>query len=263
MTTRLTVASTVLLLCVASAVWAQATFSDVPDDHPQADDIAYAVSQGWFAGYEDGTFRPDATLIDRHVVTVFRRAFPDGVSRADLATVLRAGQTALNTTTPTTTPATTPTTTPTVGTGSWEYFDGTGLHGDYEGYRVTSTSSSAPDWEDRDPVLFVRCGVGNDEWDSVFIATPFLLFNDNTTDTMTVAYRFDDQTQVTTDNGWWSSEDSTSALFASSASSGFARALQNTDGDYLYTSLRGRNDTESAEFDITGLDAVLEALDCI
>ena len=40
MTTRLTVAITVLLLGVASAVWAQTTFSDVPDDHPQADDIA-------------------------------------------------------------------------------------------------------------------------------------------------------------------------------------------------------------------------------
>ena len=251
MTTRLAVAITVLLLCIASAVWAQTTFSDVPDDHPQADDIAYAVAQGWFAGYEDGTFRPDDTLIDRHVVTVFRRAFPDGVSRADLATVLRAGETALN--------ATTPTTTPTVGTGSWKEFDGTGLHGDYEGYLVLSTSSSAEDWQFY-PTLFIRCGVGNEAWDSVFIGTPFLLFNDIDTDTMTVAYRFSDQTQVTTDNGWRSSEDSDSTLFASS---GFTRALQNTDGDHLYTSLRGRNDTESAEFDITGLDAVLEALDCI
>ena len=251
MTTRLAVAITVLLLCIASAVWAQATFSDVPDDHPQADDIAYAVAQGWFAGYEDGTFRPDDTLIDRHVVTVFRRAFPDGVSRADLATVLRAGETALNTTTPTTTP--------TVGTGSWKYVDGTGLHGDYEGYIVLSTSSSAEDWQ-FDPILVIRCGVGNEAWDDVFIGTQFLLFNDIDTDTMTVAYRFSDQTQVTTDNGWRSNEDSDSGLLASS---GFISALENTDGDYLYTSLRGRNATESAEFDITGLDAVLEALDCI
>ena len=32
-------------------------------------------------------------------MTVFGRAFPDGVSRADLATILRAGETALTTTT--------------------------------------------------------------------------------------------------------------------------------------------------------------------
>ena len=251
MATRLAVAITVLLLCIASAVWAQTTFSDVPDDHPQADDIAYAVAQGWFAGYEDGTFRPDATLIDRHVVTVFRRAFPDGVSRADLATVLRAGETALN--------ATTETPPPTVGTGSWVYADGTGVHGDYEGYGVPATSSSAEDWEFT-PTLIIRCGVGNDEWNSVFIGTPFLLFNDYDTGTMTVVYRFSDQTQATTDNGWWSTEDSDSALFAPS---GFKSALQNTTGDYLYAFLRDSDNTERAEFDLTGLDAVLEALDCI
>ena len=156
MTTRLTVTITVLLLCVTSAVWAQTTFSDVPDDHPQADDIAYAVSQGWFAGYEDGTFRPDATLIDRHVVVVFRRAFPDGVTRADLATVLRAGQTALNTTTPTTTPS--------VGTGSWVHATGTGVYNHHEGHGVPSTSSSTEDWQRGHNHCCIRCGVGNHQW---------------------------------------------------------------------------------------------------
>ena len=240
-----------VLLVGAGVAWAQVQFTDLGETHPQYDDIQYAVEQGWFEGYPDGSFRPDRKLTTNQAVTVFGRAFPDGVSRADLATILRAGQTALN--------ATTTTAERTVGTGLWEYFDGTGIHGDFEGYFVPSTSSSAEDWQ-RAPSLYVRCGVVNDEWDGVFITTPFLLFNDFDTDTMTVVYRFSNQAQATTDNGWWSDEDSNSGVFASS---GFIGALKNTDGDYLYTSLRDRFSTEAAEFDITGLDAVLEALDCI
>lgn len=86
----------VLLAVSVTTAWAAHTFSDVPDDHPQAGDIAYAVEKGWFVGYDDGTFRPDNKLIDRHVVIVFRRAFPEGVTRADLATILRAGDQVLN-----------------------------------------------------------------------------------------------------------------------------------------------------------------------
>ena len=51
-----------VLALSATAAWAVHTFSDVPDDHPQADDIAYAVEQGWFQGYPDGTFKPDRAL---------------------------------------------------------------------------------------------------------------------------------------------------------------------------------------------------------
>lgn len=99
--TRIIAARVVGVACVVLAVSATAAlathnFSDVPDDHPQAGDIAYAVEKGWFAGYPDGTFRPDDTLIDSHIVIVFRRAFPMGVTRADLATILRAGDEVLN-----------------------------------------------------------------------------------------------------------------------------------------------------------------------
>ena len=79
----------------ATAAWAAHTFSDVPDEHPQADDIAYAYEQGWFVGYPDGTFQPEGELTVDHGVAVFRRAFPDGLTRADLATILRAGEAAL------------------------------------------------------------------------------------------------------------------------------------------------------------------------
>ena len=98
----------VLLAVSATAVWAVAGFSDVPEDHPQAEDIQYAVDQGWFQGYPDGSFKPDRTLSTQQAVTVFGRAFPDGVSRADLATILRAGEVALNAPTTTTTATTQP-----------------------------------------------------------------------------------------------------------------------------------------------------------
>ena len=96
MATRVAVVVCLVLAVTVTAAWATHTFSDVPDDHPQAADIAYAVEKGWFQGYGDGTFRPDNTLIDDHVVIVFRRAFPVGVTRADLATILRAGDEVLN-----------------------------------------------------------------------------------------------------------------------------------------------------------------------
>ena len=92
---RVVLAVLAILVAGASMAWAQTRFSDVPTDHPQADDVAYAVGQGWFTGYPDGTFRPDQALTDRQAVTVFRRAFPDGVTRADLATILRSGKDSL------------------------------------------------------------------------------------------------------------------------------------------------------------------------
>ena len=93
---RVVAVATLVLAVSVTAAWATHTFPDVPDDHPQAADIAYAVEQGWFRGHADGTFRPDDTLIDAHALIVFRRAFPEGVTRADLATILRAGDEVLN-----------------------------------------------------------------------------------------------------------------------------------------------------------------------
>lgn len=82
----------IVVVAIPGVVWAATTFTDLDETHPQYDDIAYAVEQGWFAGYPDGTFRPDRRLTTRQAVTVFERAFPQGVSRADLASILRAGE---------------------------------------------------------------------------------------------------------------------------------------------------------------------------
>lgn len=69
-------------------------FSDV-DGHPQENAIRRAIADDFFTGYEDGTFRPDQPISDKHVARVFRRAFPDGVTRAEMAAVMVAGQAVL------------------------------------------------------------------------------------------------------------------------------------------------------------------------
>ena len=63
--------------------------------HPQQTDIDTAATRGWFRGYPDGNFRPDRTVTAAQIAAVAGRAFPEGVSRADLAAYLRAGNQAL------------------------------------------------------------------------------------------------------------------------------------------------------------------------
>ena len=77
-----------------------ADFDDVAESHPQSGDIAYAVEQGWFQGYPDGTFRPDLTITPTQIATVISRSFPAVSTRADLAIFMRRGSQALNDLTP-------------------------------------------------------------------------------------------------------------------------------------------------------------------
>lgn len=104
-----TIATLAAVVALAVPAWAATHFQDVPDDHPHADAIRHAVDKGWFNGYPDGLFRPDQPVEDRHIVDVFRRAFPDGPTRAEMAAVLKAGTETLTSTTTTTTMATTTT----------------------------------------------------------------------------------------------------------------------------------------------------------
>lgn len=75
-------------LVAGGVAWAQTRFPDVPDDHEHATAIEYAAEKGWFAGYEDGTFKPNRKLTSNQATTVFGRAFPDGVTRAEFANIL-------------------------------------------------------------------------------------------------------------------------------------------------------------------------------
>lgn len=75
-------------------------FSDWPpaDDegHEEANaSVGYVAARGWFQGYPDGTFRPERTITSRQVAAVIGRAFPEGISRAELAAFLRHGNRAV------------------------------------------------------------------------------------------------------------------------------------------------------------------------
>ena len=69
-------------LAVVGTAFAVARFSDVDETHVQYHDIEYAVEQGWFFGYEDGTFKPDRSIPAHQLTTVIGRAFPEGATRA-------------------------------------------------------------------------------------------------------------------------------------------------------------------------------------
>ena len=83
--------ATALVLVVATTVVAQGRFTDT-DDHSLEGDIDYAANEGWFSGYDDGSFRPDQSITDRQIATVVGRAFPDGATRAEMASFMRGGR---------------------------------------------------------------------------------------------------------------------------------------------------------------------------
>lgn len=86
----------VVVLAVIGIV--AAPVAAVPSDvegHPQEAVIRTALADGYFQGYRDGLFRPDVAIADGHIATVFRRAFPSGVTRAEMAAVMVAGRAAL------------------------------------------------------------------------------------------------------------------------------------------------------------------------
>lgn len=75
-------------------------FSDWPPaghaGHEDADAaVAYAAAREWFRGYPDGTFRAERAITDRQTATVLGRAFPQGLSRAEMAAYVRHGNRAV------------------------------------------------------------------------------------------------------------------------------------------------------------------------
>lgn len=105
----------VALIALAVPVIAQIRFPDVPDDHERADSIRWAVAEGLFRGYPDGSFKPGRELSENEFRIVIRRLYDryDSWTRADVAHFLRYGIDGLQPapTAPTTTRPATPTTT--------------------------------------------------------------------------------------------------------------------------------------------------------
>ena len=76
---------------VAVPVVAQVQFSDVPANNPHRDNINYVASQKWFVGYRDGTYKPDQNISPSEMTRVLWRAFDKGLTRAEFASFLVAG----------------------------------------------------------------------------------------------------------------------------------------------------------------------------
>lgn len=117
---RWAAAGVVLAVALAGAVAAQQglfgeprQFSDVPSEgfdfrrgvptseedwHPVPsfsrydEAVEYTARRGWFEGFPDGSFRPEAELTSGQLVKVIERAFPDGMTRAQAAAFLQYGE---------------------------------------------------------------------------------------------------------------------------------------------------------------------------
>ena len=138
------------------------------------------------------------------------------------------------------------------------------IEGGYEAYSLEAVSHSGYVWQDA-PVLILRCGTtASSSNNSIFLWTPFLMFNDYTYDSSTVRYRFDGMATPFTEHSWWSTEESESLLFAPDDTS-FAERLGRAGSGRLYMEfIPGSTvgNVESAEFVVDGASEVLQALDC-
>ena len=86
--TTIAVAAAVLL---AVPVFAQIQFSDVPDNNPHRRDINFVAGERWFVGYRDGTYKPDQEISPSEMTRVLTRAFDEGLTRAEFASFMVAG----------------------------------------------------------------------------------------------------------------------------------------------------------------------------
>lgn len=98
------------LTAASAAPVASAPFPDVPGDHPRAEAIRYAKTEGLFLGYPDGTLRPDTELSGGQFAKTAKRLYDryDVWTRADWAQVLFGGLPTLAPAAETTTTATVP-----------------------------------------------------------------------------------------------------------------------------------------------------------
>ena len=261
-------------------VLAQGIFSDVTEDHEYRHQIEYAVQQGWFAGYEDGTFKPDRTISPAQMTTVFQRAFPDGVSRAEFAYQLwlphRMNQLPFSTYSDIHDPEFPAPDTHSPDSvsyvlgqdiGSWTYWSGGNINAELEAY---STS-------DYPVVLHMRC----DQYPSylaseILIGTPWTVANRPEAEGITLQYRFS-AFDTPKDVEAWSSEnpDGSTLFLQEFLSFGYSVAEYEefygesgsdlftvVESDRLYFTIPVGEHTEWVSFDTTGILDVMSVLPC-
>ena len=250
------------LLVGAGVAWAQGQFSDVDETHPQYDDIQFAVEQGWYVGYPDGTFKPDRLLTTDQAVTVFGRAFPDGVSRADLATILVGGNVRLDDLRASL-PAGQSSSSVPPDVGTWTGFEGEGVDGKYYGYWVDATIYTGSH-RVSPPSLSLRCGRGNTAYNDIFIITPWYLPADEDGNLLTRT-RFSHQDEPTLGLIWSSEESDGSALVANFDSGTLNTELKNLDDDptnWFIEIVDNLGKTNRATFQLSHTATAISSLAC-
>ena len=152
-----------------------------------------------------------------------------------------------------------PDATPPAATGLWEYFDGSGLWGNYEGYLLPE--------DDYKSYLVIRCAVDSlvdaapDKYDGVFFSTSHFISNDPDYYAANVSYRFSNDALITVDTEFHSNEQTESAIFARQS---FIDTLSEMTAEALYFEvILDNGDTLLLSFKLAGLDAVVASLDCI
>ncbi|TCZ73581.1 S-layer homology domain-containing protein [Paenibacillus albiflavus] len=80
---KMIVATMALSLSISGFASAQTTqFSDI-SKHWAKDTIEWGVTQGAVTGYEDGTFKPEATISEAEFLSMFLRAFGGEIAKAE------------------------------------------------------------------------------------------------------------------------------------------------------------------------------------
>ena len=83
-------------LAAGATAFAQSAYRDVPDGHPRASDIDVATALGAFQGGTDGSFNPDGRITTRQMERVLSRLYPEGITRAEFASFVVAGNKVLD-----------------------------------------------------------------------------------------------------------------------------------------------------------------------
>ena len=197
-------------------------------------------------------------------MTVFGRAFPDGVSRADLATILVGGGLRLNDLeTPSTTPDGQSSSSAVPDVGTWTGFDGEGVDGEYYGYRVAATSYTDSHRVSA-PSLYLRCGRGNTVYNGIFIATQWYLPADEDGHLLTRT-RFSHQDEPTLGLIWSSEESDGSVLLANFDSGTFKMDLKDLDDEptsFFVEIIDNLDKTNRATFELSHTATAISNLAC-
>ena len=145
--------------------------------------------------------------------------------------------------------------------GKWVRFSGEDIDGKYEGFHLDAIEHSGSR-RDQPPTLIARCGTAP-IWNSIFIATDWLIQSDVGDDGyVVVEYRLTNMEEPVS-QWWWSNEKFGSSVFADETDQQFASQLRQATGSLWVRVWNGfTGESYSMRFEIGGADRVFGDLKC-